>query len=166
MTVNGTIKPNEHTWASSANLLFIDQPANTGFSRSSSSPWTIKYASVVFDRFMHAFLNQFGLLGANIIIAGESFAGIYIPYFAAHLTEKTALKVTGIAIGKKTSLYDYSPKFSTKEMAGYHRKSSTLLNRALSKIGVSYQMPLTFRSWKPNQSDVQICFFPKRITFM
>ncbi|VEU22412.1 DEKNAAC103407 [Brettanomyces naardenensis] len=75
---------NNGTWLDSADLLFVDQPIGTGFA----------YTDVDYDRelteasqhmveFFKEYLNLFPSDGErNIWIAGESYAGQYIPYFA------------------------------------------------------------------------------------
>ena len=81
--------PNNHTWANFANLLFIESPVNTGFS-TSDDPSDHKQddASVTRDHvdFLQRFLKRHAYLSrAEVFLAGESYAGHYIPLMASKL---------------------------------------------------------------------------------
>jgi carboxypeptidase C (cathepsin A) len=91
-----TLATNPHSWHNAANLLFIDQPIGTGLSFVRTGG-TVKSQSDV-DAHLHYFLQQFLKLHKNYVsmhadghqisrevhIFGESYAGHYIPSFAAH----------------------------------------------------------------------------------
>ncbi|PSC76189.1 serine carboxypeptidase-like [Micractinium conductrix] len=95
--------PNPHTWAAAANLLYIDQPIGTGLSysrdASDKSASQLDVAKTL-AAFLQAFYKapQYGFLArSNLILAGESFAGHYLPATAAHIKANVpALPLAGV----------------------------------------------------------------------
>ncbi|TFL01046.1 carboxypeptidase C [Pterulicium gracile] len=78
---------NSFSWNSNANVIFLDQPINVGYSYSTGSTVDTSHASGIdvhaffvlfFQRFPH-------LKGRELHIAGESYAGHYIPNIASVL---------------------------------------------------------------------------------
>ncbi|KAH7096647.1 alpha/beta-hydrolase [Auriculariales sp. MPI-PUGE-AT-0066] len=89
----GTDKPtlNEHAWSTVTDMLFVDQPLGTGFSNGTSD---VTNENDVADRF-YGFLANFyatfpELLQKKLYIAGESYAGYYIPYITKRILDATA----------------------------------------------------------------------------
>ncbi|CAF1330848.1 unnamed protein product [Adineta ricciae] len=111
---NDTMVVNNGSWHFYANLLFIDQPIGTGFSYAENNRF-IKELDVMAEHFV-GFLDRYievfpKLLEDDIYLAGESFAGQYIPYIAKAILEKrSVLKLRGLIIGSgwidPVSLYD------------------------------------------------------------
>ena len=72
------------TWADFTNLIFIDQPVGTGFS------WGASYATNLNDtarEFVNYFMMNFYIqfpefVGREIYLAGESYAGKFVPRYA------------------------------------------------------------------------------------
>ncbi|GFQ00205.1 serine carboxypeptidase-like 47 [Phtheirospermum japonicum] len=100
---------NDYGWDNVANILFVDQPIGTGFSYSTEItdiPTTSEKAAVHFYDFLQVF---FGLhpeyVKNDFYITGESYAGHYIPAFAAQVQygnkNKQGLHINlkGMAIG-------------------------------------------------------------------
>lgn len=96
---------NDHTWLKSANILFLESPLGVGFSYSNDT-------SFVYDDFTTAhklfealqdFYARYPMYRNNDFwISGESYAGMYIPFFASHILNKTqefAVKLKGLMIG-------------------------------------------------------------------
>ncbi|KAJ3396164.1 Cell death protease [Lobulomyces angularis] len=80
---NGNLALNNYSWYYDADLLFVDQPVNTGFSYSNAGGTPKSQPELVKDfiLFLELFFQIFPQLKrSEIIIAGESFAGTYIPY--------------------------------------------------------------------------------------
>ncbi|CAG8793175.1 28634_t:CDS:2 [Gigaspora margarita] len=77
---------NPYSWNNKANLFFLDQPTNTGYSYGVDISNTLTAAENVY-----AFLQIFLVFPkyANLVfhIAGESYAGHYIPAIASDITE-------------------------------------------------------------------------------
>ncbi|UJR11742.1 hypothetical protein I4U23_015923 [Adineta vaga] len=98
-----TIVTNNGSWHLYANLLFVDQPIGTGFSYSNTSLFLEELDEVTeqFLNFLDRYVEIFPeLLQEDIYLAGESFAGQYIPYIAQAILEKRSLfKLRGLLIG-------------------------------------------------------------------
>lgn len=74
---------NEGSWHKQGNIVFVDQPANTGFSYSNGFDEELDQVSWHFMRFMDRYFALFPEDAHHeIILAGESYAGQYIPYIA------------------------------------------------------------------------------------
>ncbi|XP_026289903.1 venom serine carboxypeptidase-like [Frankliniella occidentalis] len=77
------LKHRRHSWTRAASMLYIDSPAGTGFSFA-SSPQGLATSSEQVGRDLLAALRQFyqlfpQLQGNEFFIAGESYAGKYVP---------------------------------------------------------------------------------------
>ena len=72
-------------------MVWIDQPIGTGFSpNATGAPAQIKNEKDVATDFMgfwKNFMDTFDLTGRKVYIAGESYAGQYIPYIAYYMLE-------------------------------------------------------------------------------
>ncbi|ORX94452.1 hypothetical protein K493DRAFT_315500 [Basidiobolus meristosporus CBS 931.73] len=82
---NGTLKVEENSWHKHANMLFLDQPIGTGYSYGDDAGYAKNMEQVTngFVVFLSRFFEVFPELQINeIYLAGESFAGVYIPYLA------------------------------------------------------------------------------------
>src|SRR5690606_11898244 len=82
---------NNGSWYELGDMVFVDQPGGTGFSYTDVYD---KELSEVADDFM-IFLQKFYELFPNdlsneIYIAGESYAGQYIPYIASSIQNSTS----------------------------------------------------------------------------
>lgn len=68
----------------------MDQPVGTGFSFANTDSYmhTMDQASIEFTTFLDKLFDVFPQLQEqDLYIAGESFAGTYIPYFASKILE-------------------------------------------------------------------------------
>ena len=103
---------NPYSWNNKANLLYVDQPAGTGFStvvNYDSTEWEV--ARDFYNFFMH-FLEAYPQFkGRDFYITGESFAGHYIPVVASYFLQQknSDINIQGIAIGNGwvEPLYQY-----------------------------------------------------------
>ncbi|KAL8932335.1 MAG: hypothetical protein Q9216_006879, partial [Gyalolechia sp. 2 TL-2023] len=96
-------KANPHSWTKLANVLYVDQPVGTGYSTGDKAPSNMADITDDFFRWLKAFYDHFPTLKKkNTYIVGESYAGIYIPYFAkAILANRSLLNINlkAIALG-------------------------------------------------------------------
>ena len=77
---------NPYSWNSNASVIFLDQPVNVGYSYSSSSVSNTIAASKDIYALMTLFFEQFPEYATQgFHIAGESYAGHYIPVFAQEI---------------------------------------------------------------------------------
>ncbi|KAK4754559.1 hypothetical protein SAY87_002663 [Trapa incisa] len=106
---NLTLMWNEYGWDKASNLLYIDQPVGTGFSYTSDKR-DIRHSedgvSTDLYNFLQAFFTEHPQFAKNdFYITGESYAGHYIPAFAARVhqgnkaKEGIRINLKGFAIG-------------------------------------------------------------------
>nr|XP_036575995.1 carboxypeptidase Y [Colletotrichum truncatum]KAF6782666.1 carboxypeptidase Y [Colletotrichum truncatum] len=82
-----TTSRNLLSWTAVANMIFVDQPIGVGFSRSDDPAlWAnnLAEAAIDFERFLSGLFDLFPHLDdgkREFHLAGESFAGHYIPHF-------------------------------------------------------------------------------------
>ncbi|KAJ5485019.1 Carboxypeptidase [Penicillium diatomitis] len=79
------VERNPYSWTQLGNVLYVDQPVGAGFS-TASYPYPVGNNEMVvadFVAWLDGFLTLFPhLISKKIHLMGESYAGIYIPYFA------------------------------------------------------------------------------------
>ncbi|PKC67665.1 peptidase S10, serine carboxypeptidase [Rhizophagus irregularis] len=76
---------NEHSWNNNASVLFLDQPINVGYSYGDGVSSTLAAATDVYA-FLQIFYKEFNqFANLDFHIAGESYAGHYIPAIAAEI---------------------------------------------------------------------------------
>ena len=106
--INTTTTPvlNEYGWNSFANLLYVDQPAGTGFSYVSDPSkydTSEKEISTALWEFLLIFYQKYPQYSQlDLYIIGESYAGHYVPAigsFIVRLNTAYAKNLKGIAIG-------------------------------------------------------------------
>ncbi|ORX44025.1 alpha/beta-hydrolase [Hesseltinella vesiculosa] len=98
---------NDGGWNQHATVVFVDQPVGTGFSFSDGNGYmhNMTQVSEEFTTFLDKLFDLFPSLNEQeLYIAGESFAGTYIPYFADRMLllnreGKAKYNLQGIAIG-------------------------------------------------------------------
>ncbi|CAE6479344.1 unnamed protein product [Rhizoctonia solani] len=74
---------NEWSWNNNANLLFIDQPAGVGYSYNTGSGVSDSFvAAEDMWSFLQLFYKRFGQYAGELHVAGESYAGTYVPHVA------------------------------------------------------------------------------------
>ncbi|KAJ3217562.1 hypothetical protein HDU67_007634 [Dinochytrium kinnereticum] len=86
---NGTTN-NEYSWNSKANIIFLDQPTDVGFSYSDSGEGVASTTDAARDvySFLQLFLAAYPkYLAAEFHVTGESYAGHYIPAIAAAILD-------------------------------------------------------------------------------
>ncbi|KAJ6482920.1 carboxypeptidase C [Mycena vitilis] len=77
---------NKHSWTSSANMIFLDQPVNVGFSYADDGTTvnTSPVAGKDVYAFLELFLSRFPEYSKQPVhISGESYAGTYLPNIAS-----------------------------------------------------------------------------------
>ncbi|KAJ8097018.1 Alpha/Beta hydrolase protein [Lipomyces tetrasporus] len=104
----GKLRVNEGRWNQFANLLFVDNPIGTGFSFVDTDSYLHELNEMADDfmAFMDKFFDMFPqYLVDDLYIAGESYAGMYIPYIADAIlarknnTDLRQYPLKGIMIG-------------------------------------------------------------------
>lgn len=81
---------NPQSWTKLGHVLYVDQPAGTGFS-TASNPYPVRDNDRVtsdFYKWLQSFFSHFpNFRSKRVHMIGESYAGIYIPYFAYAIAE-------------------------------------------------------------------------------
>ena len=113
---SGEFKLNQYSWNMQINLLFIEQPAGVGFSKTEniSHNWTdVENAKNLLTAVKDFYKTFSDLKGREFYISGESYAGIFIPYLATEILEDKSttdkINLKGILIGNALTdpLVDY-----------------------------------------------------------
>ena len=82
-------------------MVWVDQPAGTGFSPGPPSVFNEIDVANQFNDFWKNFMTTFGLHNRKVYLTGESYAGQYIPYIAENMLDRndtTYYNVQGIQI--------------------------------------------------------------------
>ncbi|CAO3664035.1 unnamed protein product [Rhizopus stolonifer] len=103
---NLTLSVNPGGWQNYATNIYLDQPVGTGFSFAKPDNFMHNMTEITqeFTEFIDQLFSLFPRLQPqDLYIAGESFAGSYIPYFAKSLLDLNKIEkrynLKGIAIG-------------------------------------------------------------------
>lgn len=99
---NLRVVSNPHSWNSNASVLFLDQPVNTGLSYSGRSVSNTVAAGKDVYALLSLFFKQFPEYAQqDFHISGESYAGHFIPAFAAEILKhkKRNINLKSLLIG-------------------------------------------------------------------
>ena len=80
--------PNPHSWTNLTNMVWVDQPAGTGFSPGPPSVKNERDVANQFNDFFKNFVETFDLQKRKVYLTGESYAGQYIPYIADNMLDR------------------------------------------------------------------------------
>ncbi|KAF3760780.1 hypothetical protein M406DRAFT_73241 [Cryphonectria parasitica EP155] len=99
----GTYKPVENPWSwhHLTHVVWVEQPIGTGFSQGTVTAENEEDVAAQFMSWFKNFVDTFGLQGYKIYIAGESYAGMFVPYIASAMldtNDTTYYGVDGILI--------------------------------------------------------------------
>lgn len=116
---DSTLKSNPYSWNAVSNLLYVDQPIGTGFSKGGIHDARSE-TEVAEDmaQMLRGFLVQNPEFeGRDFYITGESYAGHYVPAISHYLVNEATdvnLNLKGIAIGNGlTDPYQQYPAYAT-----------------------------------------------------
>ena len=109
---------NPFSWNTRSNVLYVEQPVNTGFAFSADGARVHNEDEVArdFDSFMRSFLSVFTHYQDNhVFLSGESYAGMYIPFMADQILRGNAygspyVPLKGVAIGNGACILVYCLK--------------------------------------------------------
>ncbi|KAI0998242.1 Carboxypeptidase [Podosphaera aphanis] len=79
--------PNPYSWTNLTNMIYVDQPVSTGFSPGNITVNDQNDVANQFLAFWKNFITTFQMEGFKVYIAGESYAGQYIPYIASAMLD-------------------------------------------------------------------------------
>ncbi|KAK1760514.1 Alpha/Beta hydrolase protein [Echria macrotheca] len=107
----GTYRPvqNPWSWHTLTNVIWIEQPVGTGFSRGRPTAQNEEDVARQFNGFWRNFVDLFGLHGYKVYISGESYAGMYCSYIASAMLDANDTNyydVTGLMMYDPSITYD------------------------------------------------------------
>lgn len=120
---------NKFGWNQNANIVFLDQPLNTGFSYGTSVNSTVAAGEDVLG-FLQLFFEEFPKYrNLDFHIFGESYGGHYVPEFAKHVLEhnkvadqQNTIRLKSIGVGNGLTdpiiQYKYYPDMACKSSYG------------------------------------------------
>ncbi|KAI9261698.1 Alpha/Beta hydrolase protein [Sporodiniella umbellata] len=84
----GTIR-NPYSWNNEANVIFLDQPVNVGYSYGSTTVKSTQESARDVYAFLQLFLDEYKEYASNPFhISGESYAGHYLPAISSEIIKK------------------------------------------------------------------------------
>jgi serine carboxypeptidase-like clade 2 len=93
---------NPSSWSTVGSLLVWEQPAGVGFSRcvdGCPKPWNDTTSATANLHVLLAFFAQYPAEAArDLVIAGESYAGIYVPLLAQQVLHSPSLRALGVRL--------------------------------------------------------------------
>ncbi|KAI9335126.1 Alpha/Beta hydrolase protein [Obelidium mucronatum] len=105
-TADGNILIRESSWTHHATVVYVDQPVGTGYStlgKSKRYTQSLTEVAASFRPFLDRFFETFpDLKASDVYIAGESYAGQYLPYIANNIISvpgKFNINLKGMLIG-------------------------------------------------------------------
>ena len=93
--------PNPWAWNRLTNVVWVEQPVGTGFSRGTVTATSEEDVAEQMLGFWKNFIDTFSMQGYTVYIAGESYAGLYCPYIASAMLDKndtTYYNMSGLMI--------------------------------------------------------------------
>ena len=99
-----SLKRNEFSWNNNANVIYVDQPVGTGFSKAKILDYTHSEKEIAdeFYQFLVKFIAKYPEFNSReLFITGESYAGHYIPAISAfiHQQKNPSINLVGFGIG-------------------------------------------------------------------
>lgn len=146
------LTPNKYSWHLLSDILYVDQPSGTGYSSGEAVTDMLKLTNN-FDIFFKDFAEIFKEYNeCEIYLAGESFAGTYIPYIATSML-KNNISLKGAMLGNSW----IAPKYQYPAWLEFAKQKNIVkgeyLNRLeLQKIKCQMEMDLY-----PNLVHYQDC---------
>ncbi|XP_053204748.1 lysosomal protective protein-like [Panonychus citri] len=99
---NSSLDRNPYAWNKVANVIFLESPSGVGYSYSDSGNYSHSDDSTSLDTLlaMKSWFNKFQAFeNHSFYLAGESYAGVYIPTLSVRLLEEPDINYVGFAIG-------------------------------------------------------------------
>lgn len=85
---------NPWSWTNLTNVVWVEQPIGTGFSQGTPTATDEEDVAAQFMGFWENFVDTFDLQDRRVFIAGESYAGYYVPYIASAMLDTNNTKVS------------------------------------------------------------------------
>ncbi|KDO31957.1 hypothetical protein SPRG_03172 [Saprolegnia parasitica CBS 223.65] len=128
MQADGSLTSHPHSWTNVAHMLFFDQPVGTGYTSATSEAGYVnsqeEMAAQLYLALQAFFILHPEYAASPMIIAGESYAGKYVPHIAHYIhtinrndstIPNVRLNLWGVAIGNG----EMKPLLQTQSVADY-----------------------------------------------
>ncbi|ETW07810.1 hypothetical protein H310_02239 [Aphanomyces invadans] len=127
MNADGTMSSHPHSWTNLGHMLFFDQPVGTGYTSAKNESGYVNSQLEMAEQLYIALTSFYDLHPEyamnRVVIAGESYAGKYVPHIAHYIHEmnqkksekKTSINLWGVAIGNG----EMKPLVQTMTVADY-----------------------------------------------
>ena len=133
---------NPYSWTAFGNVLFLDEPTGSGYSTSSipnpAAEGGVPRMASDLHAWLGAFFQQFpDMQSKNIHLAGESFAGLWLPYYAQEIIRNNnslPLNLSSVTIGD--GLWTNFDTMTSVATAPYIQEQRQLLNVADDMLNV------------------------------
>ena len=79
---------NPYAWVNLTNVLWVEQPVDTGFSIGKVTATSEEDIAQDFIKFFKNFETKFGIKNFKIFVTGESYAGRYVPFISAAMLDE------------------------------------------------------------------------------
>lgn len=144
----GHLHSNPWSWNNNMNMLYLDQPARVGFSTGSEIDTTVD-ATADFTAFVRLFFQKYPRYAQSnaFHLAGESYAGRYIPVFAEAMLQdqQSNVNLSSIVLGdgavsEKLAYKSYQPMLCGQ--GGYQQVASSMQCRLMSAAMGSCQQSI------------------------
>lgn len=162
--VTGKVEFNKFSWTNLTNMLWVDQPVGTGFSRGKAKNLSMVEVAKEFNGFLISLYRTFPKLhGKKLWLAGESYAGKFIPLIADQIYKeadrngKAGINLKGISMADAFFMNDMVGKeLPAMQFARQHFKEMNITDKDLrilekkaEKIGID-KYTETFLKYPPN----------------
>lgn len=100
---------NPYSWHKLTHVVWVEQPIGTGFSQGNVTATSEEDVAAQFRSWFKNFVDTFGMQGYKIYIAGESYAGQFVPYIASGFldtNDTTYYDLQGIMVYDPSIAYD------------------------------------------------------------
>ena len=164
---SGEWKTNPFSWNTNSNLLFIEQPAGVGFTKTDDPNYTWNDDDTA-EHLMSAikdFLASFEELKQRpFYVSGESYAGVYIPFLTTHILKDTSedkINIKGVLIGNGLTDFDTDVERSMVEFGFNHGLLSYKVYKSFQKFCLHLPDELNPEANNEQSNDG---FFPRNVT--
>ena len=149
--VTGKAELNKYSWTNLTNMLWVDQPVGTGFSHGEAKNQSMIEIAKEFNGFLISLYRTFPKLhGKRLWLAGESYAGKFIPFIADQIykesdqNKKAGINLQGINLSDAFFMNDLVGKeLPAMQFARQHYKEMNItekdmktLEKKAKKIGI------------------------------
>eukprot|EP01087_Luapelamoeba_hula_P011741 TRINITY_DN3232_c0_g1_i1.p1 TRINITY_DN3232_c0_g1~~TRINITY_DN3232_c0_g1_i1.p1 ORF type:complete len:485 (-),score=39.37 TRINITY_DN3232_c0_g1_i1:169-1563(-) len=128
-----TIRLNPYSWNKIANVIYVEAPCGVGFSYALDGNYTTGDDDTAADnlQFVLGWRKLFPQFAANkFFLAGESYAGHYVPQLAALLAKQSSVKFEGLMSGNPSTDWNYDAQYYWQFMNSHAIVSDTDFTRA------------------------------------